>query len=196
MRFSRMIWLVILIGFSAAVVKADGAGADPTIVLNLKGVGGDCPAGVICFENPSSGFNVTLPAGANASLTLEYTPLDPSDVVTSIELLFVNPPAISCQTNVFATCSSTAEVVNGQPALLLNLSGAGPCMSNGVNNPAATCPGDIVNGEQITLSSPDGFSSPETISFVPAPETNLLVLSGCVIFFLLGRKRLAAHLSD
>ena len=195
MRFSRVIWLVILIGFSAAVANADGTGTDPTIVLNMKGAGGDCPVGVVCFES-SSGFAVTLPAGANASVTLEYTPEDTSDVVSEIELLFINPPAISCQTDVFATCSSTAEVVNGQPALLLDLVGAGPCMSNGLNTPPATCPGDITNGEQITLSSPDGFPSDETISFVPAPGTSLLVFSGCLIFFLLGRNRLAAHLSD
>ena len=195
MRFSRIIWLVILIGFSAVAAKADGAGGDPTIAINMKGSGGDCPVGVVCFENANS-FSVTLPAGAGASVTLEYTPLDPSDVVAAIQLLFINPPSISCQTDIFAMCSSTPEVVNGQPALLLDLFGSGPCQSNGANNPPATCPGNITNGEQITLSSPDGFSSAETISFVPAPETNLLVLSGCVIFFLLGRKRLGAHLSD
>jgi len=194
MRFTRVVLLVILIGFCAAVTNADGTGTDPTIVINQKGAGGDCPAGVVCFES-ASGFSVTLPAGANASVTLEYTPLDPGDVVSEIQLLFINPPAITCQTDVFATCSSAVEIVNGQPALLLDLIGGGPCMSNGVNNPAATCPGDITNGEQITLSSPDGFAAAETVSFVPAPETNLLVLSGCVIFFLLGRKRLGAHLS-
>jgi hypothetical protein len=181
MSFSRILFLMVLVGFSAAVAKADGGG-DPTIIMNKGGDPNTCPAGVICFDNAGD-LSVTVPAGA-FSITLQY---DGSGPVTNLELLFINPgQSITCQTNIFEFCSSLPEVVNGQPALLLDMFGAGPCQSNGANNPPQTCSGEFTDGEQINLSSPDGFAQSQTINFVPEPGTMLLLGSG---LGLIGRKR-------
>lgn len=176
MKVSFLVALMVLIGFSAIPAMADGS--DPTIIMGKN----DPPCGSASFGDAND-FTFTLAAGAGACENLVYTGAD----VTNVEMLIVSPDAIVCFTDIFAFCSARPELVDGQLATLLDLFGAGPCMNNGANNPAETCVGDLgPNGvTAFTLTSPDGFSTPQTITFTPEPGTLLLLGSGLM---LLGRR--------
>jgi hypothetical protein len=189
MKVSFLLALMVLIGVSAVPAMADGSGStgDPTIIMNKQATDPPCvpTAGLVCVDSFSD-LSLTVPAGA-FSLTLDYTGLTDVD---EVEMLFVNPGAsITCQTDIFQTCSSLPEVQNGLPALLLDLFGSGPCQSNGANNPAETCSGVIQTGDLITFSSPDGFSHSQVISFTPEPGTLLLLGSGLTLLGRFSRKR-------
>jgi hypothetical protein len=183
MMLTRIACMALLIGLAATVAMASPV--DPTVVINQHNDPA-CGDGVVCVSDLSN-FSLSVPAGAFATV-LDYTG-DTS--VTELQLLFVNPQAsISCQTDIFQLCSSLPEIVGGEPALLLLLTGAGPCESNGVNSPAAFCPGVINPGDSLDFAvlSP-GFGQAQTVSFVPEPSTLLLFLGGLGPAIAIGRKR-------
>jgi MYXO-CTERM domain-containing protein len=189
MRVSFLVALMLLVGFSAVPAMADGTnGGDPTFTMSKNNPSG---CGTATFSDASN-FTFTLAAGAGACENLSYTGPD----VTTLEMLIVSPDAIICITDIFQSCTAQPELVNGQLATLLNLFGAGPCLNNGANNPAETCIGDLgPNGvAAFTISSPDGFSSSQAISFgttpTPAPEPSsaALMLLGVGLAFAMRRR--------
>jgi hypothetical protein len=185
MKLAKVACVALLLALSAAVARADGA--DPTVVINHGPDPTVCPAGDVCVSDLSDA-SVSLPEGP-FSITIDYTG---TAAISGLDMLFVNPGAsISCQTDIFKTCSSLPEIVGGLPALLLELGGAGPCMSNG-DNPPTTCPGVISAGELLTLSSPQGFATPKTVSFVPEPGSLMLLLNGASLLGGLALRRYVA----
>jgi hypothetical protein len=182
MKLTQILSVAVLIGLTATVATASPV--DPTVVINQH-VDPTCGDGVVCVSDLSN-FSLSVPAGAFATI-LDYTG-DTS--VTELQLLFVNPQAsISCQTDIFQLCSSLPEIVGGQPALLLLLTGSGPCESNGVNDPAAFCPGVINPGDSLDFAVlTPGFGQAQTVSFVPEPGTLVLLLGGLGPAIAFGKK--------
>lgn len=183
MKVCRLACVALLVGLVATVTLASPV--DPTVVIN-KHNDPSCGDGVVCVNNLSN-FSLSVPAGAFDAV-LQYTG---SNAVTELQLLFVNPQAsISCQTDIFQLCSSLPETVGGQPALLLLLTGSGPCESNGGNNPAAFCPGVINPGDSLDFAVlAPGFGHAQTVSFVPEPSTLVLLLGGLGPAIAFGKKR-------
>jgi len=184
MRLSQLLCVALLIGLAAMVAVADPA--DPTVIINQHN-DPTCGTGVVCVADLGN-FSLTIPAGQQTfSEILQYTG---TNSVTSLDLLFVNPiNPISCQSDIFAICSSLPEIFGGQPALLVIFSGSGPCQFNGVNNPPATCPGVINPGDALDFDVVGAFSQAQTVSFVPEPGTLLLVLAGLGPAIAFGSKR-------
>lgn len=168
-------WLIVglFVVLGAGIAHAQ---ADPTFQVNKPPSDPTCDnVTVFCISNLGNA-SLTIPAGPFSD-TIVYTG---SSQVYGLELLFPDSDlvGIAVQSNIFANVTSAPEIINGQLFLLFSLTGSGPCMYNGVNDPPATCSGVITTDEQITFSSPDGFSTPETIAFTPEPETLGLMAIG------------------
>jgi hypothetical protein len=188
MKFCRFMLAVAVIALGASVAKADGG--DPTFRINTV-VDPPCAEGVICIDNLSD-FTLSLPAGPFTD-TIVYTG---QDSVTSLQLLFSDSDleSIVVQSDIFADVSYLPEVNNNELFLLAILTGSGPCTDNGANTPPENCPGVINPGDSFTFSSPDGFTSPQTLSFSPEPSGAVLSLTGLVLLlgFGISRKRATA----
>ena len=177
MKFYRWLVVAVLAASFAGVAMADSGGGDPTFQINKPPTDPTCTpsANLYCVSNLSD-FQLTLPAGAFSD-TLVYTG---STTVSGLEILFPdsNGVQIAVQSDIFANVTAAPELINGQLYLLYILTGSGPCMYNGVNNPPATCSGVINPGDQFVFSSPDGFTTPTTITFTPEPESLGLMAIG------------------
>lgn len=172
MKFYRWLIIALLALAGAGLASAQG---DPTFQINTRPDPTCDNVTVFCISNLGAA-SLTIPAGPFSD-TIIYTG---ENQVNSLELLFPDPNlvGIAVQSNIFANVTSAPELLNNQLFLLFTLTGSGPCLYNGVNDPPATCSGVILSGDSITFSSPDGFSTPETIAFTPEPETLGLMAIG------------------
>ncbi|HTV57448.1 MAG TPA: PEP-CTERM sorting domain-containing protein [Verrucomicrobiae bacterium] len=184
MKLFRWLLVAAIIVVGAGIAKADGG--DPTFKINDPDNTPTCDnITVFCISNFSNS-SLSIPAGAFSD-TLVYT--GTSDV-TALEILFSDTDleGIAVQSNIFANVTSAPELLNNQLYELFTLSGSGPCMYNGVNDPPATCSGIISTGDVITFSTADGFATGQTITFTPEPETLGLMAIGLIA--LLSRRLL------
>jgi hypothetical protein len=173
MKLYQWLTIALLLALGAGIAKAQ---ADPTFQINQPPHDPSCDnITVFCISNLGDA-SLTIPAGPFTD-TIVYTG---TAQVDGLELLFPDSTlvGIAVQSNIFANVTSAPEIINGQLYELFSLTGSGPCMYNGVNDPPATCSGVIMSGDMFTFSSPDGFSTQETIAFTPEPETLGLMAIG------------------
>lgn len=172
MKVYRWLLVGLFVVLVAGIANAQG---DPTFQINSKTDPTCDNVTVFCISNLGNA-SLTIPAGPFSD-TIVYTG---QSQVDGLQLLFPDSAlvGIAVQSDIFANVTSAPELINGQLFILFSLTGSGPCNYNGVNNPPATCPGVITSGEAFTFSSPDGFSTPETIEFTPEPETLGLMAIG------------------
>jgi hypothetical protein len=171
---SRFLWVVILIGLSAAVAKADGLN-DPRIIIHLTGDPAPYDGSAPLVESFTDG---------GFSLGFVYTG---STNLNQLVLNLTNVPIgeiFQCFTDVWVGCAFGVTSFDSETQTLTYTflfsdptPGVGGACQN--NSPAGgTCPGFLAPGDtfSVTLATPE-------------PSTMLLLLAGLVPLLGFGRKR-------
>jgi len=112
MKFSRILWVVLLVGISSMVAKADGA--DPVIVLKIGNGSPDCPTGAGSSQsNPillpdGSPFDCfyTGPPATIANIYIDVVPSSPS------EDAFFESENFVCENGIASNCAEVSGAIS------------------------------------------------------------------------------------
>ena len=176
MKFIRVLGLVLLMCCAAGIAKADG---DPVLTTN-KFPDPSCspaPAGVTCFDANSQADPVIF-TGVGSTVTPPQNFLwdGPGDLTSLfVEFTFIPGDIYTCASNIFASCGTVAPSVDPETDLEFEFTGG------------SIAPCTVTDGVQDC----QGF----TASFVPEPDSGLLLFAGLISLVALGRKRLTKQIT-
>jgi hypothetical protein len=174
-KFIRVLGLVLLTCCAAGIAKADG---DPVLTTN-KFPDPSCspaPAGVTCFDTNSQADPVFF-TGVGSPVTPPENFLwdGPGDLTSLfVEFTFIPGDIYTCASNIFASCGTVAPSVDPETDLEFEFTGG------------SIAPCTVTDGVQDC----QGF----TASFVPEPDSGLLLFAGLISILALGRKRLTKQI--
>jgi len=181
-KFIRALGLVLLMCCAAGIAKADG---DPVLTTN-KFPDPSCspaPVGDTCFSTNTQADPVFFVGEASTVTPPENFLWDGPGDLTSlfVEFTFIPGEIYTCASNIYATCGTVAPSVNPLTDLEFEFTGGD------MNHVGFIAPCTVTDGVQDC----QGF----TASFVPEPDSGLLLFAGLISLVALGRKRLTKQIT-
>jgi hypothetical protein len=190
MRLARVMFVVVLVGFFAGIVRADAT--DPIINLHEPDPPGTCPAGAYCvnlsYDNTTASpivfVNLLFPSVPPSGVSDEPYPLyscDASFTPPFPAFTFVADPSgnpTPPPNILFLGCLFTGTLPTGVSTFTISADGA-----------------PVVLGLPAGFTCPDGGCSGDQINLTPEMGTSFLFMTGLLFLSLAGfaRKRFGAN---
>ena len=160
MKFSRILWMVMLVGLGSMVARADSAPVDPLLQVNHNG-DPTCPPAPLADYSCFSGTTATTPLVLNSLGAFNFVydgSTDLTDLYVELNPIIL-PGIYECTSNIFTSCQTYAPPADAF-GLEFYLSG-----------------GTITPDEEITAQ------------VFPTPEPKAIWLFGMGLIALLGLRK-------